>query len=302
MAYYRTPITDEQPPRPEIVDLIVSALEKAHQEAFPECTGDEAEVHPNSKLLIVMNCQMGRGRTTTGMIIASVWCHVRRVYRRDIVPSPDAGDEEVIVAPKLLEATQNLPDPSAPSAQQPSSADKQDATDKEREAQLAAEIEKRKTLLRQGWYSAVSSLLRVLPRGGDAKRLTDIIADRCAKMQNLREVVFEMQELAANSLPGKQKAILHKGKNFLIRYLMLITITSYMLTQAPKGFSTPFSQWLHARAEVRRLFEPSAVKYPEPVTPAMPRIASTTNLANIEEDNDRLEIYSDDEEEWGTYY
>jgi len=57
--YYRTPITDEQAPSPSTLNDIVAALETARYSPTP---------------ILLFNCQMGRGRTTTGLIIACLWC------------------------------------------------------------------------------------------------------------------------------------------------------------------------------------------------------------------------------------
>lgn len=55
LIYHRIPITDEQPPLPGAFDEIFSLLWQA-----------------SSDYKIIFNCQMGRGRTTTGMVIASI--------------------------------------------------------------------------------------------------------------------------------------------------------------------------------------------------------------------------------------
>lgn len=58
-TYYRLPITDEQAPIPSMFDRIVALLEQ------------------HSPCDLVFNCQMGRGRTTTFMIISLVYHALR---------------------------------------------------------------------------------------------------------------------------------------------------------------------------------------------------------------------------------
>ena len=54
--YHRLPVTDERAPAPLIVDTFVALFES----------------NPSDSIFI-FNCQMGRGRTTTGMIIYALW-------------------------------------------------------------------------------------------------------------------------------------------------------------------------------------------------------------------------------------
>jgi hypothetical protein len=66
--YLRLPITDEQAPIPLIFDAFYERYSKAE---------------PNSDFLF--NCQMGRGRTTTGMVVCcliEVICHGARLVNR----------------------------------------------------------------------------------------------------------------------------------------------------------------------------------------------------------------------------
>ena len=50
--YYRIPITDEQAPIPNVFNELI-----------------ERSLHLSTSTDIIFNCQMGRGRTTTGIII-----------------------------------------------------------------------------------------------------------------------------------------------------------------------------------------------------------------------------------------
>lgn len=63
LHYYRLPITDEQAPTPSLFDSLLCLNWSIVQET-KKCP------------IIIYNCQMGRGRTTTGMVISSVMYYV----------------------------------------------------------------------------------------------------------------------------------------------------------------------------------------------------------------------------------
>ena len=54
--YHRLPVTDETAPAPSIVDTFVALFESNSTDS-----------------VFIFNCQMGRGRTTTGMVIYALW-------------------------------------------------------------------------------------------------------------------------------------------------------------------------------------------------------------------------------------
>jgi protein-tyrosine phosphatase len=54
------PVTDEQSPELKDFDMLIQLL-------LPEIV--DAQKHPDASLSFVFNCQMGRGRTTTGMVV-----------------------------------------------------------------------------------------------------------------------------------------------------------------------------------------------------------------------------------------
>ena len=74
MDYMRVPVTDEKAPKEHDFTLLIQRLWTLPEEAA-----------------LVFNCQMGRGRTTTGMIIASL-LHIRRKHGSlDLPLAPQTG-------------------------------------------------------------------------------------------------------------------------------------------------------------------------------------------------------------------
>ena len=76
LQYYRVPITDETPPEEkDFDDIVVMCRDFASADAA------------NSAM--VFNCQMGRGRTTTAMVIASIVWYASRGWSNDKIPFVD---------------------------------------------------------------------------------------------------------------------------------------------------------------------------------------------------------------------
>jgi protein-tyrosine phosphatase len=228
--YYRTPITDEQAPSPHTLDEFVRYLEQG-----------VAIEHRT----LILNCQMGRGRTTTGLIIACLWCWHRgkvdaNIFLANRTKSPVAATSSNYTTPlEQIEAVH------VPAALSPNS---------NRE-------ESHSNSLKAGWYKIVISLVRVLPDGAAMKRETDAVIDWCSGMQNLRQVVYDAQVAALSCLPRKKAFFVRRGTNYLIRYFMLILINSYFHSEKSNNFSKSFVQWLNERKEIVNILE--KVEFPE---------------------------------------
>jgi hypothetical protein len=120
----------------------------------------------------VFNCQMGRGRTTTGMVIASLAILQRAGAVRAALEAPAGG-----------------PVPALPSAPPWFAA----GISRARASQTlsSASEEERVEALRAGHLLVVRSILRVLPQGLLAKAMLDAVIDACAAMQNIRAVIAQ---------------------------------------------------------------------------------------------------------------
>lgn len=88
MDYVRVPFTDEKAPKEADCELLaqrcwaIAGWQQQQQQNDEGVGGDGAEEGQKQRRppAIVFNCQMGRGRTTTGMVIASMIL-LRRMMR-----------------------------------------------------------------------------------------------------------------------------------------------------------------------------------------------------------------------------
>jgi hypothetical protein len=124
---------------------------------------------------LVFNCQMGRGRTTTGMIIG---CLVL-LRRMGAFPGPKSGGGGGGASPPALAAAGAEAPPPVPAwfSAAPDSA--------------AAAAARGGDRLRSGLWGVVRSLLRVLESGNLGKAILDEVIDAAAAMQNLREAIAQ---------------------------------------------------------------------------------------------------------------
>lgn len=134
IALFRVPITDEQAPLATTIDDLVNITFSNFQDYF------------------VFNCQIGRGRTTTGMIICSMALTFKRGEWHSLTSDAFKGisnDDGLVMIPDT----------------------------------------KQKELL-QGFYPCVIELIGMMKFGSKAKRKLDYIIDKSSDMQNIREVIY----------------------------------------------------------------------------------------------------------------
>eukprot|EP00808_Paulinella_micropora_P002101 g43622.t1 len=254
--YHRIPITDEQAPTPESVDRIITALE----EAGP------------AKFITVMNCQMGRGRTSTGMVVSCLWnFHRKKGSLGEIAlllqnKTKDGLPGEAVLRKKTLARRFSKTSQGSLNENkdgQPGETDTKKKPHLTRRFSIPSQDDDVETerSLKAGWFKIIQSLVRLLDEGLQRKKEVDAIIDCCSDMQNLREVVYETQVLAQDALPRKRPAIIFKGKNFLIRYFYLIVVSAYLHGQAAEDFKQSFVDWLSLRPEIKNLEDD--VRYPE---------------------------------------
>lgn len=176
--YARVAITDEQAPVPDVF----SHLEARVQEAV------------DTDSMCVFNCQMGRGRTTTGMIIASLIGSVREYGHLWLGENAHASLDQADVADESREL---------------------------REDELRVD----------GEYRCILQLVGVLSNGRLAKTLLDHVIDRMETIQNLRKAISMMKLRANNAAPDspRYKQLMTVFHNYLGRYGYLIAFASYLL-------------------------------------------------------------------------
>eukprot|EP00197_Chlamydomonas_leiostraca_P007983 CAMPEP_0202863826 /NCGR_PEP_ID=MMETSP1391-20130828/4304_1 /ASSEMBLY_ACC=CAM_ASM_000867 /TAXON_ID=1034604 /ORGANISM="Chlamydomonas leiostraca, Strain SAG 11-49" /LENGTH=1425 /DNA_ID=CAMNT_0049543499 /DNA_START=116 /DNA_END=4393 /DNA_ORIENTATION=- len=207
--YLRVPVTDEKAPKDEDFEELIERLW-----SIPEDAG------------VIFNCQMGRGRTTTGMVIAAL------LYLRKMEAFPvkrGRKDTRDIVPEWFRAATSNKQLPST-----------------EGESPLKA-----------GNYGVIRSLLRALDKGPEAKQVLDVVIDSCSAMQNLREGIFSYRARFLKEAREKQRnTLLNVCLEYLERYYMLISFAGYLSSPSFDPGSPahePFPQWMAARTELRSI-------------------------------------------------
>lgn len=179
----------------------------------------------------IFNCQMGRGRTTTCIVIT---CLMQMIV----------GNEPLVQDPLGY-----LDD---------------DAND---EIHQETDDDPRKRYI-MGEWKVVLQLVAVLQYGKLAKKLTDKVLDMCDHIQNLRVAIYDYKIRIDALEPGTKKhaALLEIGVNYLVRYFYLIAFADYLLevwsSNERKGLATTlesstalndqqkFSEWLKDRREI----------------------------------------------------
>eukprot|EP01113_Clastostelium_recurvatum_P000017 TRINITY_DN10006_c0_g1_i2.p1 TRINITY_DN10006_c0_g1~~TRINITY_DN10006_c0_g1_i2.p1 ORF type:complete len:1401 (-),score=439.04 TRINITY_DN10006_c0_g1_i2:19-4221(-) len=250
--YARVPITDEQAPEEKDFDTIVTRLRDHVVE------GAEEPQYP----LLIFNCQMGRGRTTTGMSIGYLACSL---------------------IPGLAESPTALLEDIATKAPSPPSQDPDED-------------------LLHGDYQLILRLVQLLDGGAITKAVTDRAVDMCGNFQNLRTCILKAKQAAipapppapfalassASSIPlpttstpavalltskahEVNEHLLHVAYDYLVRYFHLIAFCQYLLDECARlvaqdddddkaSSSSPspsedhtFVQWMKSRSEIQTL-------------------------------------------------
>ncbi|EST07320.1 hypothetical protein PSEUBRA_003137 [Kalmanozyma brasiliensis GHG001] len=203
--YARLAITDEQAPVPavfaQLEERVITALQ----------TGSAC----------VFNCQMGRGRTTTGMVIASLVSTVWH-YGDQLVASYEMSGSLI-----LPSSTSDAGDGDESFGQPKDNLDNREGD-----------------LWLQGEWRTILQLVGVLSHGKLAKKLTDRAIDRMEAVQNLRKAIYDSKLRADNAEPGTKKHthLTTVFTNYLQRYGYLITFANYLLEKSEAdGFVPLFS-------------------------------------------------------------
>nr|XP_043636887.1 paladin [Erigeron canadensis] len=201
--YERIPVTDEKAPKEQDFDTLVDRISRA-----------------DLKTEIIFNCQMGRGRTTTGMVIATL-IYFNRIGASGIPRTNSIGN----VSAYGSNASDNM-------------------------------LNTEEALLR-GEYTVIRSLIRVLEGGVEGKRQVDKVIDKCSSMQNLREAIATYRNsILRQPDEMKREALLSFFVEYLERYYYLICFAVYLHTEKSNA-NYNFYHWMKARPElytiIRRL-------------------------------------------------
>ena len=220
VAYARLPVTDEQSPIPVTYNLIEERVTSA------------VAAHGSfANMSWVFNCQMGRGRTTTGMIAAALVAN--------ILHSPLSAEQ--LLNPAEASGAGGAADPAALTWET-------HAWDgREAEPFLAGE------------YKVTLQLVGVLQYGRAAKRLADRAIDAMEAVQNLRRAVYDFKLRAEAAPPGsaKHRKIFEVALNYLYRLCTLYIFANFLLEKkvaieaAVEGAGAwRFQDWMAGRREI----------------------------------------------------
>lgn len=197
--------TDEQAPIPNVFDQLIARVQIMNQ-------NDDA----------LFNCQMGRGRTTTGMVIAMMLKLVESSH----------GNHETL-SELLLENS------------------------KLEELFIDEGDEPMEHGYKRGEYRIIIKLLAVLGHGKLAKGLADHAIDKCEQVQNLRQAIFDFKTrllAVQNNLTRKYLDMAEVAINYLMRYFYLITFADYLLESYSVGYENlTFVEWLSSHQEIVHL-------------------------------------------------
>ncbi|KAG2199112.1 hypothetical protein INT46_010520 [Mucor plumbeus] len=229
--YLRIPITDEQAPIPDVFDQLICRTKNA-----------------NTGVDVLYNCQMGRGRTTTGMVTA---CLMAMIMNNDSIMMDKNGS--III-------------------DSPQSTKRSFIYNSENEESMEESYH-------NGEFKIILQLVSMLTYGKLAKRLTDKAINLCDHMQSLRKAIFDykLRMDAIEDQKSKQyKAIKEVALNYLIRYFYLIVFANYLLeqlaltrlqqscstTNEPEAIcdetmdkASTFKQWLEGRREITNILK-----------------------------------------------
>jgi len=202
LSYFRLPIVDEKAPRDIDFDAALTAMR---------------QTDPDSAL--IFNCQMGKGRTTTGMILACLL--------KDIL----FGDRDK----------------------------KYFKNDKVTKEEFPDEDEYHEERAKRGQYQIIDDVSKYIPGVDEAKAHIDHIIDLCGVppagtgLQNLRECIVWTQ--TKHDFEPKKKRPFWKqmSKNFIERYVYLIVFTTYVKAFSHRDFDKSFTHWIDERAELREV-------------------------------------------------
>lgn len=187
---------------------------------------------------------MGRGRTTTGTVIACL-VKLRIDYGRPIkILGDDVIQEEV--------------DGGSSSG---------DETGGNHATALTPNTLKIKTEEKHKHVFGINDILLLwkitafFDNGVECREALDAIIDRCSALQNIRQAVLEYRKVfnQQHVEPRVRRVALNRGAEYLERYFRLIAFAAYLGSEAFDGFcgegesKMTFKSWLHQRPEVQAM-------------------------------------------------
>eukprot|EP01091_Cochliopodium_minus_P013695 TRINITY_DN4468_c0_g1_i1.p1 TRINITY_DN4468_c0_g1~~TRINITY_DN4468_c0_g1_i1.p1 ORF type:complete len:824 (-),score=252.09 TRINITY_DN4468_c0_g1_i1:3-2474(-) len=240
LHYHRIPVTDEKEMEEKDVDYIISILWKSLK---------NFDFKKNSKKdvpIFIFNCQMGRGRTTSAMVVATMFLRTffgSFTIERNPLLNLESQVTEIIPFGDDLKLVK-------PKSSSSFFSSLIDTTNKNLKGSVGDdEISKK---LQDGNYKILQDLILLIPNGNIIKGELDKAIDYCDIVQNLRFSVYEYQVQSLTHPHYYSRAI-----DFLLRYCVLFLINCYFHHIKPfienKQEFDSFSDWLSQRKEILNL-------------------------------------------------
>jgi len=180
----------------------------------------------------IFSDQMGRGRTTSGMVIAAlikeiqITTELRKMEQIELVSKATVDD--------LIQQKFESPLPRCPDDDDP---------------------------FIKGEFDVIKELLEKYPETKEGKRKIDRVIDVCGPhpkgtgLQNLRECIIETKWKYDVATEDKQVAWKQLILNFMERYFYLICFATYALEFGPGGYQKAFTAWMDERKELRAMID-----------------------------------------------
>jgi len=180
----------------------------------------------------VFSDQMGRGRTTLGMVAAclikeiQITSELRNMEKIDLVSKNTVAD---LIHQKFECTLPHTPDDDDPFI--------------------------------KGEFDVIKELLEACPATVEGKKKIDRVLDICGPtpkgtgLQNLRECVIETKWKYDVASEDKQVAWKSLILDFLERYFYLICFTTYAMEQGPGNYQKSFSSWMDDHKELRMMID-----------------------------------------------
>lgn len=104
-------------------------------------------------------------------------------------------------------------------------------------------------------------ITRLFDNGVECREALDAVIDRCSALQNIRDAVLRYRELFNQQRvePRVRRVALNRGAEYLERYFRLIAFSAYLGSEAFDGFcgqgesKMTFKSWLQKRPEVQAM-------------------------------------------------
>lgn len=215
MESKQIPIVEEKTPCEECFDKLVDSL----------------KVEPASTSC-VFSCQMGRGRTTLGMVVA---CLIKEIQiTTELKKMGELGLVAEQTVDDLIKQKFEAPIPRCQDDDDP---------------------------FIKGEFDVIKELLEKIPECKEGKRKIDRVIDICGGapkgngLQNLRECVIETKW--KYDVAPEEKQVVWKSMilNFMERYFYLICFATFAQQHGPSGFQKSFKEWMNEHSELRGMIE-----------------------------------------------